>query len=304
MEAKTPGSRLRGAAAAGVWPAVLAGSLAVAAFGLAADLPAAPWVFAVSTGNFLLVVALERVLPRDVRANLFRDPQVANDLGHGILVAGLARPLGGALAAAALGALALAPGVAEARLLWPAAWPFPAQVALGLGLWSFLGYWTHRALHRVAPLWWFHAVHHDTLQMHVLKGNRIHWGEDVLRYPVILVPLLLAGTPAEVLLWVALWNNFEGALAHSNVDQRFPRFAHYLLPTPQNHVVHHARARALHDSNFGGVTPLWDLLFGTYRHPHANPVDAVGLEASPVPTGFLRQVVFPLRALRGRGHAA
>jgi sterol desaturase/sphingolipid hydroxylase (fatty acid hydroxylase superfamily) len=291
---------LHRSAAAAVWPVVMAGSLAVAAWGLAAGLPVGPWAFAVSTGNFLLVVALERVLPRAPEADLFRDPQLANDLGHGLLVAGGARPLGGALAAGVVGGLAAAPGVAEARHLWPSGWPFVAQVALGLGLWSFLGYWTHRALHRVAPLWGFHAVHHDAARMHVLKGNRIHWGEDLLRYPVILVPLLLAGAPAAVLLQVALWNNFEGALAHSNVDQRFPRWAHYLLPTPQNHVVHHARARALHDSNFGGVTPLWDLLFGTYRHPWANPVDAVGLEASPVPPGFGSQVLFPLRALRGR----
>lgn len=42
----------------------MTGSLAVAAWGLAAGLPVGPWAFAVSTGNFVLVVALERALPR------------------------------------------------------------------------------------------------------------------------------------------------------------------------------------------------------------------------------------------------
>jgi sterol desaturase/sphingolipid hydroxylase (fatty acid hydroxylase superfamily) len=278
----------------GVWPVVMAVSLLAAALGLAAGFSPGVWAFAVSTGNFVLVLLLERVLPRSAQTDLFRDRQVWNDVGHGILVASLARPLGGALAAGLAGTLAAAGVLAEGRGLWPGHWPFAAQVAFGLALWSFGGYWTHRALHRM-PLWRFHSLHHDGNPLHVLKGNRIHVGEDLFQYPVLLVPLLLLGLPAEVFLWMTLWNNFEGALAHSNVEQRFPFFAHYLLPTPANHVVHHAAPRHLHDSNYAGVTPIWDVLFGTYRHPELHRVTALGIEDSPVPRGFLAQVAFPFR---------
>ena len=37
------------------------------------------------------------------------------------------------------------------------------------------------------------------------------------------------------------------------------------LNTPQNHRLHHARARAIADGNYGSNLMLWDRLFGTYR---------------------------------------
>ena len=94
-----------------------------------------------------------------------------------------------------------------------------------------------------------------------------------------------------------MWNNVEGTLAHSNVDMRFPGVLHWVLPTPQNHRVHHAGDRQLQDSNFAGITPVWDQLFGTYRHPDRNPVVEFGLGGGEtVPGGFVAQLAFPFRA--------
>jgi sterol desaturase/sphingolipid hydroxylase (fatty acid hydroxylase superfamily) len=277
-----------------IWPAVITGSLLASYWGFHAGLSTGLWAFAVSAGNLILIVVLERLMPRRQGVDLFRDVQMPKDIGHGILVAGFGRPLAGPLSVAAIAALgALDPFTVNAPH-WPVHWAMPAQVVLCLLIWSFASYWTHRAFHRIGRLWWFHAVHHDAREMHVLKGNRIHFAEDLIRQFWMLLPLHMLGVPTMVLVWMSLWNNFEGALAHSNVDQRFPSFAHWVLPTPQNHVVHHAMARELQDSNFGGVTPLWDILFGTYRHPVANPVTAVGIEASPVPEGFFAQLIFPL----------
>mgnify|MGYP001796998532 CR=1 FL=1 len=70
--------------------------------------------------------------------------------------------------------------------------------------------------------------------------NRIHVGEDFFRYILRLAPLLVLGASGRVVLWIAMWNNVEGTLAHSNVDMRFPSLAHWVLPTPHNHRVHHA----------------------------------------------------------------
>ncbi len=89
---------------------------------------------------------------------------------------------------------------------------------------------------------------------------------------------------------------FEGNLAHSNLDQRFPFRFHYAVPTVQNHYLHHGEPRRLQDSNYASL-PLWDVIFGTYNHPERNPVPATGLAGDPVPPGFLAQVAYPFREL-------
>jgi sterol desaturase/sphingolipid hydroxylase (fatty acid hydroxylase superfamily) len=96
------------------------------------------------------------------------------------------------------------------------------------------------------------------------------------------------------MVFVGLWIVFDGNLAHSNIDQRFPSFAHYFLPTVHN--LHHARERRHKDSNYSGSTPIWDVLFGTFSHPDENPLGPMGIEDSPVPPGFLAQLAFPFRA--------
>lgn len=284
--------RARAALAWLTWPAIMGGSVAAAAWGFARGLDPGLWAFVVSAGNFVLLVGLEQGVPRRPDVNLFRDPQVPNDLAHGVLIAGGARPLAGALVAALLGVLALSPA-AEGGAWWPHDWPYAAQVALTLGFVSFGDYWVHRALHRVGFLWPFHALHHSSRALHVLKGNRMHASEELLKYVLVPVPLLLLGVPAECMLWMALWSNFDGSLAHCNVDQRFPSWFHYLVPNVLVHSVHHSEDPRHQDSNFGGTIVLWDLLFGTYRHPDRNPVVALGLEGDPVPDGFLRQLAQP-----------
>jgi sterol desaturase/sphingolipid hydroxylase (fatty acid hydroxylase superfamily) len=273
----------------------MGGFVAIAAWGFARGLDPAAFGAALSVANFLAILALEQVLPRSPRTSLFRDRQAWNDAGHGILVATLARPAGGALAVAALAWLAQLREAAGTGV-WPGTWPFAAQIALGLVLWTFADYWVHRSLHGFDRLWWFHAVHHDTPQMHVLKSARLHFGEEILNAVLKPVPLLLLGAPPEVLAFLGLWIVFDGNLVHSNVDQRFPWWAHYFLPTVQLHNLHHARDRRHQDSNFSGSTAIWDVLFGTFSHPDRCRLGPLGIAESPVPSGFVAQVLFPFRA--------
>ena len=286
-------TRLRSLVAYALWPVVFVGTLMAAAWGFD-RYNTALWAFVVSAANVIVIVGLELTFPRIATVNLFRDRQVPNDIGHGILVAGFGRTLGGPLAA---GLIALLGYIQPFSLGagWPSHWRLGAQVALGLVLWSLPSYWTHRWFHRIERLWAFHSVHHDADEMHVLKGNRIHVGEDLSRQLVMLLPLYALGVPARVLLWISMWNNVEGALAHSNIDVRFPSWAHWIFSTPANHYLHHAIEEELHDANFAAVTPLWDVLFGTYKHPDRHVVRGVGIEHSPVPEGFAAQVLFPMR---------
>ena len=299
--ASPPRVGARDAVTYAVWPVLLIGSLTATWWGFTVGLPVAVWAFVVSSANVVVILALEQVLPARTRLNPFHDPQLPRDIGHGVLIGALGRPVASRLAVATIAMIALAAAGTSRSHAWPAGLPAPAQVVLALTVWSFVGYWSHRAYHRVEWLWRFHAVHHDVPHMHVFKGNRIHFGEDIPRQFVALVPLFALGVPSWVLVWVALWNNFEGSAAHANVDQRFPSWAHRVLSTPPNHYVHHAIDRELHDANFGGVSPLWDIVFGTFRHPDQHPVAGVGVAGAPVPEQFAALLRFQFSAAERSG---
>jgi sterol desaturase/sphingolipid hydroxylase (fatty acid hydroxylase superfamily) len=253
---------------------------------------------ALVVANFFVILAVEQVLPRNRAVNVFRDRQSPNDIGHGILLSAVARPLGGVLSVGLLAGLAQVRGLADLASLWPAGWPFPAQLLLGLVVWTFMDYWIHRSLHTFDRLWWFHSIHHDTPQMHILKSGRLHIGEELYNALLKPVPLLLLGAPPEILVWIGLWIVYDGNLVHSNVAQRFPSWAHYFVPTVQLHNLHHSKERRYQDSNYSGSSAVWDVLFGTFSHPDRCPLGELGIEDSPVPPGLLDQLAFPLRAQR------
>jgi sterol desaturase/sphingolipid hydroxylase (fatty acid hydroxylase superfamily) len=278
------------------FPVLMGGFVALAAWGLGRGFDPARFGAALTVANFFVILAVEQVLPRNPGMSVFRDRQSWNDMGHGILLAALARPVGGALSVAALAWLAQLRSAAGFTGAWPGAWPLPEQVALGLVFWTFTDYWIHRSLHSFDRLWWFHAVHHDTKQMHILKSGRIHFGEEIFNAVLKPVPLLLLGAPPEVMVFLGLWIVFDGNLVHSNIDQRFPSWAHYFVPTVQLHNLHHAKDRRHQDSNFSGSSAIWDVLFGTFSHPDRCPLGPLGIEKSPVPTGFFSQILFPFRS--------
>jgi len=284
------------------WPLVMASSVAMAVWGFARGYEAGLWLFVISVVNFMLVVLLEHLLPRRRDVSLLKDRQSLNDIGHGVLVAGAARPLAGAVTVAFLAWWTEA-GLAFENPAWPVAWSLPLQIVLVLLITSFLGYWRHRVHHTWGFLWSYHALHHSPQQLHVLKGNRLHFGEELLRFVLIPLPLLVLGAPAEAILWMTLWSNFSGGLAHSNVDQRFPNWFHAVVPTVHVHSIHHAQDMEHQTSNLSPTICLWDHLFGTFLHPKSHPVERLGIEGDPVPAGFFSQLAQPFvdnyRSLRG-----
>jgi sterol desaturase/sphingolipid hydroxylase (fatty acid hydroxylase superfamily) len=287
---------MRGALAWVSWWAVMGGSIGATLVLSHGGAPSAGLVGAVTIANTAGIAVAEQLLPRTRGFDLLRDRQSWNDMLHGVLFQYGGRPLAQALAATAVVWLGARAGGLASH--WPHRAPLLVQGVLGVGLWGLASYWFHRSLHAFRGLWGFHAIHHDTRQMHLLKSGRIHVGEEFLQYLWVPLPFLLLGAGPAVLAWVALWNVFAGNLQHSNLDQRFPFLLHYLLPTPQNHWLHHAEARHLQDSNYGDL-PVWDLIFRTYRHPEHHPVESLGISGDPVPPGFLRQVLYPFRELLG-----
>lgn len=286
------------------FPVLMGGFVALTAWGFAQGFDPATWGMGLTVLNFFVILGVEQVLPRNPAMNVFRDRQSLNDIGHGVLLSAIGRPLGGALSIFVMARLAELRGASSLATLWPDGLAFPLQLGIGLLAWTFADYWIHRSLHGFDRLWWFHAVHHDTPQMHILKSGRLHFGEEIYNAVLKPIPLLLVGAPPEIMVWLGLWIVWDGNLVHSNVDQRFPSWAHWFVPTVQLHNLHHAQDRRHQDSNFSGSTPIWDVVFGTFNHPDRCTLGPLGIEESPVPQGFLAQLLFPFRAQRRRPDAS
>jgi sterol desaturase/sphingolipid hydroxylase (fatty acid hydroxylase superfamily) len=255
--------------------------------------------FIPAVGLTAALVVLERIIPLRKTWEALTDPQLVNDAAHSVLQ----NELGVRLGEVALALLVMqtnAGGDASGGPLWPDTWPFAAQLALALLLADGLEYWRHRLLHRVPWLWRVHALHHSAERMHVLKGGRLHALDLLLRYLTVFLPLLALGVPRALVLWYAIALLVIGPISHANLALRFPVWVHRILVTPSEHRLHHARELALAMSNFAPIFPLWDMLFGTFRHPDAHTLGEVGIEDDPVPRGFLRQCVTPFSWSRVR----
>ncbi len=278
-----------------LWPVVMVASIVAVVVLVETGLPVHVAAFTIVVGNLVLVAGLERVWPRVEGVDLFTDPQAPRDAAHGVLTSLVGAPLGTVVVTAALAAVF---GDSHGVLAswWPRGWALGAQVLTAWLVYGFGDYWKHRAYHGVDALWWLHAVHHDVAQMHVLKGSRLHLLEGTIRAALVSLPLLLLGVPGEVLVWATTFDSFLGNLNHSNLDQRFPRVAHWLVPTIDLHHIHHAVERELHDTNLG--IPIFDLAFGTYTSPDEVPRPAVGIAGSPVPGALGGQLLFPFRQWR------
>ena len=254
----------------------------------------AVWIPALTTANFLVLLGLEQVLPRRPEMSTLRDWQSINDSLHGTLT-GLLRPVGTSFGLVLLAAASELRLFGEPGQLWPSGWALVPQVVLAHAIVSFPSYWMHRWFHEVDRLWWFHAIHHDTQQIHVLKSGRFHFLDELASAIVTPLPLLVLGAPTEVILLRSMWSVFNGSINHANVAQRFPWWFHYLVSTVDLHNLHHSREREQHDSNYTGL-PLWDVLFGTFKHPDRHRPPAFGIAGGYVPRNFFKQLWFPIQA--------
>jgi sterol desaturase/sphingolipid hydroxylase (fatty acid hydroxylase superfamily) len=110
---------------------------------------------------------------------------------------------------------------------------------------------------------------------------------------VVYAPLVAVGAPPDVLVWHAALIGTLGMIGHSNVRLHLPSSLHRLLMTPQVHRLHHSSERALADSNFANILPLWDVVFGTFSHPDEHELREVGVVGDDVPASFVRQLMAP-----------
>lgn len=207
-------------------------------------------------------------------------------LWNGLVVSGLV------LVAQGLGALPL-----DGLRTTVAAWPLWARVALVIVLCDVSIYWFHRASHSVPLLWRFHRVHHTTEHLDWLAAYREHPVDGFLTRLVENLPALLLGFPLEHIAGFVAFRGLWGLFIHSNVSLRLGPFEK-LVGSPRLHNWHH-EIEAGKRSNFANLSPLMDLLFGTFHDPRGQAPTRFGLD-EPSPRSYVGQLagaLLPERAV-------
>jgi sterol desaturase/sphingolipid hydroxylase (fatty acid hydroxylase superfamily) len=159
---------------------------------------------------------------------------------------------------------------------------------------DFGEYWRHRLQHRL-PWWWaLHSLHHDQRQMTLWSDDRNHILDDVLAMVWSgTIALLIDVPPGEFPLLLIGFRLIE-SLSHTNVRLGFGGFGSALLVGPQYHRIHHSIEHAEppfdrpRGCNFAVILPIWDVLFGTWRHKAGFPRTGVAaLSGQTVRCGYL-----------------
>ena len=153
---------------------------------------------------------------------------------------------------------------------------YSAAIFLAQDLSRFL---LHLAMHRCAPLWRFHRIHHSAPVLTPLTLFRVHPVEHVLYF---LRSLAVFGLVSGAAIWLFGRNfaafdilgvglagflfNVAGAnLRHSHVWLTFGRFERWFV-SPAQHQLHHSREHG--HCNLGSALAVWDRLAGTAMPAH------------------------------------
>lgn len=224
----------------------------------------------------VLAMWLERRLPHNPDWNTPRCDALTNWLSFGVLVAVL-QPLLKVLLP--LLVIAFVGSTSPAADLFPIDLPFAQQVLLATLLAELTSYWVHRLHHTVRHLWWLHALHHGSERLYSINNFRTHPVEYAAKTVLSLLPLMLLGAPADVMLGYVALTQPVLMLQHVNLPLRHG-WLNYIFSTNTLHRWHHSTQPQEGNTNYGSALVLWDQMFGTFYHPKDKTEPAnVGLYA-------------------------
>ncbi|PCC71414.1 Sterol desaturase/sphingolipid hydroxylase, fatty acid hydroxylase superfamily [Nannocystis exedens] len=211
---------------------------------------------------FVAFIVLEYWLARRARRDVYRLSVSVSDVGCGVV-----QQLFGVLTSAAFVAIYFL--VYEFRLfdLDPRAATTWLVAMIGV---DFVYYWWHRASHEVGLLWATHVVHHHSEDYNLAVALR----QGIFTAGVLIVfglPLALFGVPPLVFGVSKAINALYQFWIHTElIGDLGP--AEAVLNTPRHHRVHHAVNPRYLDKNYGGISIVWDRLFGTFARLDEAPV--------------------------------
>ncbi|GAB4289981.1 MAG: hypothetical protein Kow0098_08230 [Ignavibacteriaceae bacterium] len=155
-------------------------------------------------------------------------------------------------------------------------------------------YWMHRWQHRNKWLWRIHEAHHSPKKVDWLSGSRSHALEILLNQTIEFAPIVLLGSPPEVIAYKGVISAIWGMYIHSNLNVRTGILQKF-INGPEMHRWHHSTGKG-RNRNFATKLAIWDWLFGTAYLP-GSKVDEYGLKTY-FPPNYFRQFVFAFRSFR------
>jgi sterol desaturase/sphingolipid hydroxylase (fatty acid hydroxylase superfamily) len=155
---------------------------------------------------------------------------------------------------------------------------------------DFIGYWQHRWFHG-GWRWPFHAIHHSSQDLDWLSSVRLHPVNDMLARIAQAVPIVALGYDVGAVALFSAFTTIYAITLHANLSWTYGPLR-YLVSSPAFHRWHHTSAEEGRDTNFAGLFPTWDLLFGTFHMPAGRQAAAFGV-ADPVPSGLVGQLLYP-----------
>ena len=139
---------------------------------------------------------------------------------------------------------------------------------------DFAYYWKHRMGHEIALFWGSHVSHHQSEDYNL--GTALRQTSIDFHGFLFYLPFFFLWFPAEVIFTIVSTNLIYQFWVHT---QHVPKLGplEWIMVTPSNHRVHHARNDDYVDKNYGGVFIIWDRFFGTYQDELAEEMPIFGL---------------------------
>ncbi len=214
--------------------------------------------------NVLVLMALlalvEAILPLFPRSALNRRHLGAN-LGLTAITFGLNFLANGLLMGGALWVSGQGAGLIQWLDL-----PLPGAIIVTLIVMDLGTYAAHVLMHKFPAMWRVHLVHHIDPAVDVTTSFRQHPLESLWRFAFLALTAWGLGAPLAGIMLYRTLSAVNAVLEHANikVPWRLDTIISMIWVTPNMHKLHHSRAKAQTDSNYGNLFSLFDRMFRTF----------------------------------------
>lgn len=158
-------------------------------------------------------------------------------------------------------------------------------------------YWMHRWQHKNKWLWRIHEAHHSPVKVDWLSGSRSHAFEILINQTVEFLPIVLLGSPPEVIAYKGVISAVWGMWIHSNIDVKTGKLQ-YVINGPEMHRWHHDVGKG-RNRNFATKLAIWDWLWGSAYLPRPEKPKQYGLKTF-FPNNYIKQFLFVFMPSKAR----
>lgn len=132
-------------------------------------------------------------------------------------------------------------------------------------------------------------MHHSAETLDWLAAHREHPIDSIYTVGLINLPAFIFGFDLNVLAFVVAFRGIWAIYIHSNVRLPLGKLK-VLIGSPELHHWHHDKERDR--GNYANISPLMDIIFGTYVCPPQEP-DDYGIKEE-FPKTYLGQMLKPI----------